>query len=180
MAQSVPLETLRFANFEIDLRSGELRKNGVRIKLQEKPFQILFLLVAHSGQIVSREELREKLWGEGTFVDFDHSLGTAIAKLRQALGDSAKSPRFVETISNRGYRFLVPVENGVASRTIERPSQIRRFGFAAAAGLLGGALVVAILLGLNIANSRQWLRRESNPAIRSLAVLPLENLSGDV
>jgi DNA-binding winged helix-turn-helix (wHTH) protein len=137
VAQPAPLKTLRFANFEIDLVSGHLRKNGARIKLQEKPLQILVLLVACPGQVVSREELREKLWGEGTFVDFDHSLGTAIAKLRQALGDSAKSPRFVETVSNRGYRFLVPVENAVASRTIGRPSQIRRFGFAAAAGLLG-------------------------------------------
>jgi TolB-like protein/DNA-binding winged helix-turn-helix (wHTH) protein len=180
MSQSAPLEIIRFANFEIDLGSGHLRKNGIRIKLQDKPFQILVRLVACPGQIVSREELREKLWGESTFVDFDHSLGTAIAKLRQALGDSAKIPRFVETVSNRGYRFLLPVENAAASRTIERPSQIRRFGFAAAAGLLGGSLVVAIFLVLNIADSRQWLRRESNPTIRSLAVLPLENLSGNV
>jgi len=172
----------RFGVFEFDGHAGELRKSGIKIKLQEKPFQILALLLERQGELVSREELREKLWGEGTFVDFDHSLGTAIAKLRQALGDSAKSPRFVETVSNRGYRFLASVESSVRSpgREIEHSSRARQFSMATAAGLLGGALIVAIFLGFNLADSRQWLRRHSNPTIRSLAVLPLQNLSGDV
>ena len=101
---------IRFGVFEADLRSGELRKQGLRIKLQEQPFQILALLLARAGNVVTREELREKLWPADTFVDFDHSLGTAIKKLRGALGDSAENPRFVETLPRRGYRFIGAVE----------------------------------------------------------------------
>lgn len=181
MSESAPPQTLRFATFEVDLRSGELRKNGIKTKLQEKPFQILVLLLERRGDLITREELREKLWPANTFVDFDHSLGTAIAKLRQALGDSAQNPRFVETVSSRGYRFLAPVQNVPATPgpAVSRVSQLRRFSFSAAAGLSGGALLVAIFLGLDIGGARQWLRRQSNPSMRSLAVLPLENLSGD-
>jgi cholera toxin transcriptional activator len=101
---------LRFGVFEADLGSGELRKNGTRIRLQEQPFQLLAFLLQHPQQVISRAELREKLWAADTFVDFDHSLNTAINKLREALGDSASSPRFIETIARRGYRFLAPVE----------------------------------------------------------------------
>jgi TolB-like protein/DNA-binding winged helix-turn-helix (wHTH) protein/tetratricopeptide (TPR) repeat protein len=181
MAEPTPSQTLRFATFEVDLRSGELRKNGTKIKLQEKPFRILALLLERRGALITREELRERLWPADTFVDFDHSLGTAVAKLRQALGDSAQNPRFVETLSNRGYRFLAPLENIVPtpSRAVRRASQIRRFSFSAAAGLFGGALLLVVFLGFDIDGARQWLRRRSNPSIRSLAVLPLENLSGD-
>jgi DNA-binding winged helix-turn-helix (wHTH) protein/TolB-like protein len=95
--------------FEVDLRAAELRKHGVRIKLQEQPFQILSLLLEHPGEVVTREELREKLWPAHTFVDFDRSLNKAMTKLRAALGDSADSPRYVETIPRHGYRFLAPV-----------------------------------------------------------------------
>src|SRR5690242_6166554 len=102
-------QTRGFGVFEIDLRSGELRKRGVRIKLQEQPFQILSLLVEHPGEVVTREELREKLWPAHTFVDFDRSLNKAMTKLRFALGDSAESPRYIETIPRHGYRFLAPV-----------------------------------------------------------------------
>jgi Tol biopolymer transport system component/DNA-binding winged helix-turn-helix (wHTH) protein len=111
MAVSAPSQSVRFATFEVDLRAGEVRKNGIKIKLQEKPFQVLALLLKSHGELITREELREKLWPANTFVDFDHSLGTAIAKLRQALGDSAQNPRFVETVSSRGYRFIAPVES---------------------------------------------------------------------
>ena len=97
---------IRFGTFEVDLRAGELRKQGVKIKLQEQPFQILAMLLANLGQVVTREELRSKLWPADTFVDFDHSLNKAINKLREALGDSAENPRFVETLPRRGYRFL--------------------------------------------------------------------------
>ena len=103
-------KTLRFAVFEVDLAAGELRKNGNRIRLQEQPFQILVSLLEGQGEVVTREELREKLWPADTFVDFDHSLNTAIAKLREALGDSASNPRYVETLARRGYRFLAPVQ----------------------------------------------------------------------
>jgi DNA-binding winged helix-turn-helix (wHTH) protein/tetratricopeptide (TPR) repeat protein len=101
--------TRGFGVFEADLRAAELRKHGVRIKLQEQPFQILSLLLEHPGEVVSREELRQKLWPAHTFVDFDRSLNKAMTKLRAALGDSADSPRYVETIPRHGYRFLAPV-----------------------------------------------------------------------
>ena len=105
---------IRFAIFEVDLTAGELRKNGARIRLQEQPFQILIYLLDRAGEVVTREELRQKLWPADTFVDFDHSLNTAINKLREALGDSASNPRYVETLARRGYRFLVPLQSAAA------------------------------------------------------------------
>ena len=101
---------LRFGVFEADLHTGELRKNGMKVRLQEQPFQVLAALLERPGEMVAREELRQRLWPADTFVDFDHSLNTAINKLREALGDSAGSPRFIETLARRGYRFLAPVE----------------------------------------------------------------------
>ena len=106
---------MRFGVFAVDLAAGELRKNGVRIRLQEQPFQMLAYLLEHPGEVVTREELSQKLWPADTFVDFDHSLNTAVNKLREALGDSASSPRFVETLARRGYRFLAPVEREQAN-----------------------------------------------------------------
>ncbi len=111
MMPSTPsARVVRFGIFEADLTSGELRKNGSRLRLQEQPFQLLTFLLERPGQVVTREELRQKLWSNDTFVDFDHSLNTAVNKLREALGDSASSPRFVETVARRGYRFLGQVE----------------------------------------------------------------------
>jgi eukaryotic-like serine/threonine-protein kinase len=103
------LRTKSFGAFEVDLKSAELRKHGIRIKLQEQPFQILAFLMEHAGDVVTREELRQKLWSSHTFVDFDRSLNKAMTKLRSALGDSAESPRFIETVPRHGYRFLVEV-----------------------------------------------------------------------
>src|SRR6266566_1372710 len=100
---------LRFGTFEVDLRAGELRKQGVRIKVQEQPFHVLTVLLRRPGEVVTREELRNQNWPPDTFVDFDNSLNTAINKLREALGDSADNPRFIETLPRRGYRFLVSV-----------------------------------------------------------------------
>ena len=99
-------QIVRFGTFELDVRAGELRKQGVKIKLQEQPLRILEMLLAHPGQLVTREELRGSLWPSHTLVDFEHGLNKAIAKLREALGDSAESPRFVETIPRRGYRLI--------------------------------------------------------------------------
>ncbi len=115
--------TIQFGIFEIDLRAGELRRNGSKVKLQEQPFQILTMLLARPGEIVTREELQRKLWPTDTFVDFDHSLNAAIRRLRDALGDSAENPRFVETVSRRGYRFLIPINVPVnrASAVWARP-----------------------------------------------------------
>ena len=101
---------VHFGVFEADLRSGELRKHGLKVKIQEQPFRVLAMLLEQPGQIVAREELRKKLWPAETFVDFEHGLNAAINKLREALGDSADNPRFVETLHRRGYRFIAPVE----------------------------------------------------------------------
>ena len=100
---------IQFGIFEADLRAGELRRNGAKIRLQEQPFQILAMLLQHPGEVVTREELRSRLWPVDTFVDFDHSLNAAVRRLRDTLGDTAENPRFVETVARRGYRFLAPV-----------------------------------------------------------------------
>src|SRR5262245_1734312 len=99
---------VRFGTFEFDVRAGELRKSGARIRLQEQPLRILEMLLARRGQLVTREELRSRLWPSNTIVDFDHSLNKAINKLRETLGDSVEGPRFIETVPKRGYRFLQP------------------------------------------------------------------------
>ena len=104
---------VRFGVFELDLASEELRKSGVRVKLTEQPFQVLVTLLERPGELIKRDELRQKLWADDTFVDFDHSLNAAINKLREALGDSPGNPRFVETVPRRGYRFIAPVEGAV-------------------------------------------------------------------
>ena len=101
---------VRFEKFELSLSAGELRKNGIRIRLQDQPFQVLAALLERPGKLVTRQALRERLWSDDTFVDFDRSLNTAIAKIREALGDSANEPRFVETLPRRGYRFIGPIE----------------------------------------------------------------------
>jgi cholera toxin transcriptional activator len=105
----------RFGIFELDLASGELRKKGVKLRLQEQPLQVVSALVDRPGEVVTREELRRRLWPADTFVDFDHSLNTAINKLREALGDLASSPRYVETVARRGYRFIAPVQREILS-----------------------------------------------------------------
>ena len=105
-----PSGRIRFGVFETDLRAGELRKCGIRIKLQSQPFKLLTILLTHPGEIVTREELQQQIWGSETVVNFDHSLGTAVNKVRDALGDSADHPRYIETLAKRGYRFIAPVE----------------------------------------------------------------------
>src|SRR5580692_9192557 len=100
---------VQFGIFEADLWAGELRRNGSKVRLQEQPFQILAFLLERPGQLVTREELHGRLWPRDTFVDFDHGLNAAIKRLRDALGDSAENPRFVETLARRGYRFVAPV-----------------------------------------------------------------------
>ena len=101
---------LRFGVFEVDPESGELRKRGLRLRLREQPLRLLLTLIDHAGRVVTREQLRHRLWPEGTFVDFDRAINKAASELRGVLGDSASSPRFIETLSKRGYRFVCPVE----------------------------------------------------------------------
>ena len=114
-------DVIRFSVFELNLRSGELRKAGTRINLQEQPLQALALLVERPGELVSREELRLRLWPKDTFVDFEHGLNAVIKRLRETLGDSADTPRFVETVPRRGYRFIAPVDKGLQD-VFGRPS----------------------------------------------------------
>src|SRR5215468_9326749 len=101
-----PVAKYKFGDFEADLKAAELRKSGARLRLQLQPFQVLVALLERPREVVTREELRQRLWPQDTFVDFDHGLNTAMVKLRDVLGDSASSPRYVETIAKRGYRFL--------------------------------------------------------------------------
>src|SRR5271155_1118666 len=101
---------VRFANFEVDLRAGELRKDGNKLRLQEQPFLLLTVLLESAGEVVTREELRKRLWAEDTFVDFDHRLAVAVSKLRDALRDSAEKPKLIETVGRRGYRFVGQLE----------------------------------------------------------------------
>ena len=103
-------QVVRFGAFELDLRAGELRKAGVRVNLQEQPFKVLECLVERPGELVTREELRQRLWQDDTFVDFEHGVNAAVKRLRETLGDSAETPRFIETLPRRGYRFIAPVE----------------------------------------------------------------------
>ena len=112
MPSGSPAPNLKFGPYEVDTRAGELRKQGSKIRLQEKPLRVLEALAAQPGVLVTREELRKHLWPDDTFVDFETGLNTAVSKLREALNDDAEHPRFIETVPRRGYRFLAPVENG--------------------------------------------------------------------
>ena len=163
--------TRRFGAFEIDLRAGELRRNGLKVKLQEQPLQVLTLLLERPGEVISRDDLRNRLWPADTFVDFDHSLNAAIKRLRDALGDSAENPRFVETVARRGYRFVAPVggtpTNGGATEVVAPHvtaplfifSQARVWWIASAA-----AAIVLVLLGLKLG---LLLGQHPTPQIRS-------------
>src|SRR5437867_1575207 len=150
---------LRFGVFEVDVRSGELRRQGVRIKLQEQPFHVLTVLLQRPGEVVTREELRSQNWPADTFVDFDNSLNTAINKLREALGDSADNPRFIETLPRRGYRFIAPVTavDGTARGTAAgvsavAPPRSRKIVVMAA---------VAVLAAAGIAGGLIWRARQA-------------------
>jgi len=139
-------EVIRFSVFEVNLKAGELRRNGFKLKLQEQPFQILATLLERPGKVVTREELRARLWPEDTFVDFDHSLNAAVRRLRDTLGESAETPRFVETVARRGYRFIAPVDSsaGIAPPTgPEKPRLDRQWPVVVGISilLLGGIIV---------------------------------------
>jgi TolB-like protein/DNA-binding winged helix-turn-helix (wHTH) protein/Tfp pilus assembly protein PilF len=177
---------LRFGVFEVDLRSGELRKQGVRIKLQELPFHILTVLLQRPGAVVTRKELREGNWPADTFVDFDNSLNTAINKLREALGDSADNPRFIETLPRRGYRFIAPVDGLGTSPDIQdiRPP-VKALQAAPSLRWLIALLLLVILVAALSAWKVFYIRDRKTvykraPRIHALAVLPLTNLSGDL
>ena len=166
----------------MDAATGELRKQGMRIRLQEQPSQVLIMLLDRAGEVVSREEICRKLWTPDTFVDFDQSLGTALRKLRQALDDDAQTPRFIETLPRRGYRFIGTL-NGVGQAASPDAPPARRLGIRvrlALLTLLSLLTLTAVLLALNVHGWRnRILVHTPRPQIQALAVLPLANLSGD-
>src|SRR6201984_2976364 len=147
-----PLSSIvRFGTFELNLRAGELLRRGQKIKLQEQPLQVLAALLERPGEIVTREELRSKLWPADTFVDFDHSLNAAIKRLRDALGESADAPVFIETLARRGYRFIAPVNGSTATSEIaivgspvRSKSSFLRIGVVSLSLIAIGALVWAV------------------------------------
>ena len=197
MEKNVSLKAVRFGPFEADLRAGELRKHGVKLKLVGQPFEVLAMLLESPGQLVTREELRTRLWPTDTFVDFDHGLNAAVNKLRDALSESAEKPTYVETLPRRGYRFISAVELpdslGLKLPVPEMPASLespvvvaetqipsrygRRRVFVTALVLV---VILAVVFGFDPGGVRHRLVGEpSVPRIQSIAVLPLENLSKD-
>ena len=178
---------IRFGVFEVDLRAGELRRQGLKVKLQEQPFQVLAMLLEKQGQVVTREELRDRIWPDGIFVDFDKSLSKAIGKIRDALGDSPENSRFVETLAKRGYRFLVPVESGGApqppvlqlpslpAESKPGPSSRRRFE-RAFRGIMA-TLAIAVVVGVGVWVSMKPPIRQ--PGQSALIAIPLTTFPGD-
>jgi DNA-binding winged helix-turn-helix (wHTH) protein len=151
--------SIRFGTFEVDLAAGELRKSGVKLKLTGQPFQVLAILLDRPGEVVTREELQKRLWPD-TFVDVDHNLNTAINKIREVLGDAAESPRFVETLPRRGYRFVAPVEGTKAASAAGPPASgadrdLRRRRWAAQTLVLTAAIVLLAAAGLLIYKRRR-------------------------
>jgi TolB-like protein/DNA-binding winged helix-turn-helix (wHTH) protein len=200
----VPIERrsttpIRFGPFEVDSVSGELRKHGVRVKLQEQPLQILELLLEHPGDVVSREELRQRLWPADTFVDFDHGLYNAIKRLREVLGDVADTPRFIETVPKRGYRFIGEVtantqvtaqgdtgsvrisEAPPAAALCQTRTASRKKRLLVLVGAGGLSLILFLIVGFNMGRPGAHVRAALTkpPQIHALAVLPLKNLSDD-
>src|SRR5438093_12354441 len=176
---------VRFGIFELDAKSGELRRRGLKIRLPDQSFQILRMLLDRPGEVVTREELRQRLWASDTSVDFDAGLNSAIRKLRAALDDSAENPRFIETLPRRGYRFI-----GSAKRvTVDEVLEPVRDGTAHSGarirhGWMAGWLLVAIAIAAVVLVYRTgWWEpisaRTAAGHIRSLAVLPSDNLTGD-
>ena len=177
-----PISLVRFGAFGVDLRAGELRKDGRRIRLQEQPFQILTLLLERPGEAVSREDLRQKLWPTDTFVDFDHGLNSAVARLRGALNDSAERPKYVETVGRRGYRFIgtiseqmeaaMPHVSGPA-RAAERLAQTKADRKSLALFIGFAVIAITTTSGIYLASNRSH-SHAAGKTINSVAVLPFE------
>src|ERR1700733_5898193 len=196
MERSRPNSVVRFGTYEVSLQSGEVRKGGLRVRVQQQPMKLLEILLERPGEVVTREELRNRVVADENFGDFDQAVNIAIAKLRSALGDSAESPRFIETLPKRGYRFIAEVsvvdldahprrlESAPAEPLVtvsENKVQVGGSGVARHPRIWKRPIVVAIaLVGLLILSVLFFRLRDHAPTgIRSLAVLPLDNLSGD-
>jgi TolB-like protein/DNA-binding winged helix-turn-helix (wHTH) protein len=180
---------IRFGAFDADLHAGELRKHGMRLKLARQPFQVLQVLLEHPQEVVTREELRRRLWPENVFVEHEVALKKAINRIREALGDSAESPRFIETIPRVGYRFIceleevtrtnevrIPANAGVAADELRERGRKFSTGFVFAGAV---AVVLATLIGAKLTGMRNIFAGNTSPRIQSIAVLPLTSLSGD-
>ena len=187
--EEVKRPPIRFGIFEVDLRAGELRKQGVRVKLQQQPFEVLAMLLERPGEVVTREEIQKRLWPADTFVDFDRGLNRATNRLRESLGDEADSPRFIETLPRRGYRFIAPVtkwdESGdVAELVSPQPDAVPTSGSANAAAFnrarprIGLVIVIVAIALLTLGTWFAFFRPRNN-AIESVAVLPFSNGSSD-
>ena len=169
---------MQFGVFELDLQRAELRKNGVKVKLQDQPLKVLQVLLENPGQIVSREDLRRRVWPVNTFVEFDQGLYSAMARLRDALGDSSDSPRFVETVARHGYRFVAPVtiahslpdtqgrENVDQAPRRRDELDVRRLITGVLAGLIGGALLLTVIFAFDIAGVKEWLLRSTVKSVQ--------------
>jgi TolB-like protein/DNA-binding winged helix-turn-helix (wHTH) protein len=177
----VPVQSPRrisFRKFELDLASGELYKDGQKVPLPPKAFEVLRALVEHPGEVVTRDDLRAGLWPADTFVEFEDSLNHAVNRLRRVLGDSAEDPQFIETLPRFGYRFIAPTSGNDAPEVPPKPR--RRFLVPLLVSALALSAVIAVLLAYDVGGLRRRLMgRPADPAIRSLAVLPLSNLTGD-
>ena len=183
-------QVVRFGVFDLDVRARSLRKSGIRIKIQGQPFDILVLLLSRHGEVVTREELRQKLWPADTFVDFEHSVNTAVMRLREALGDSPENPRFIETVPRYGYRFIAPVEwpaEGASAPAVDvqgkedgkKPKgKAGRLNFGTAGLILALLALAVVSLSFRGLRSRLFARSD-NPRIQSMAVLPFVNLTGN-
>ncbi len=176
----------RFGRYEVDLKTGELRKNGLKIRLQEQPFHVLAMLLENPGEVVSREELQRRLWPENTFVDFEVGLNKAIKKLRDALCDSAECPRYIETLPKHGYRFIAQIDRQPPLAPTEgHPpgTALRRHWRVALVGALAASML-GVVLGANLAGLRTRVLGAVSgrppgvrPDVESLAVLPFETIS---
>src|ERR1700721_2676156 len=193
---------IRFADLEVDLRGGELRRDGSKIRRKKQPFLLLAVLLEYAGEVVTREEFRKRLWSADTFVDFDHRLAVAVSKLRDALRDSAENPKFVETVGRRGYRFLgqlestdslsadsgarmsdTPLSSYQPTEQAElpklahpqpRPSRVNRLIFLSTVGF---AILSAVIVVTKLVQIRSGKEESLTP--RSLAILPLQNRGED-
>ena len=180
MAQAAPAFTkFQFGVFEVDVQAREIRKHGIRLKLQDCPFKLLVFLMERQREVVTRDEIRQLLWPDGTFVDFDHSISSAVNKIRTALSDSAAHPRYIETVGRHGYRFIYPVtrvapDSPWVSEPTQQPARDRKKW---TAHVLIWTTALAIILSAATFLSRQG--RTQPPKIRSIAVFPLKNLSND-
>src|SRR6266478_2034746 len=178
-------QVLRFDSFELNLRAGELRKGGARLRLQGQPLQVLAILLQASGELVTREELRSQLWPSDTFVDFDHSLHNAVGRIREVLGDSAENPRYIETLPRRGYRFIAKVEdvqaakNGVAAYDEKSEAKVAVVSQDQRRGMAILLLCACVAIGLSGWLTWRHFYLKNLAPIRSIAVLPMGNFSGD-